>query len=99
LCREHGQQLSQLAANNQKQLEGFELFGVVKETGVDDLGLTDFYNDYFTYPLYLDEKLDFYHAFGDGKITDHMSWSTMFKPWRIWKEISSLSQRVKGKKA
>mmetsp|Transcript_7075 Transcript_7075/g.13089 ORF Transcript_7075/g.13089 Transcript_7075/m.13089 type:complete len:97 (+) Transcript_7075:338-628(+) len=27
-----------------------------------------------------------------------MSWSTMFKPWRIWKEISSLSQRVKGKK-
>jgi hypothetical protein len=41
LCREHGQQLMQLAAENDEKtssssssLKGFELFGVIKETGV-----------------------------------------------------------------
>jgi hypothetical protein len=35
LCREHGLQLSELAAEN--KLEGFGLFGVIKETGVVSL--------------------------------------------------------------
>ena len=36
LCREHGQQLTELAASAEKEksLDGFELFGVIKETGV-----------------------------------------------------------------
>jgi hypothetical protein len=36
LCREHGQQLAELAAASKgiNELEGFELFGVVKESGV-----------------------------------------------------------------
>jgi hypothetical protein len=33
LCREHGQQLAKLAADG-SSFEGFELFGIVKETGV-----------------------------------------------------------------
>lgn len=32
LCREHGQQLTELAASN--KIDGFNLFGVIKETGV-----------------------------------------------------------------
>lgn len=32
MCREHGQQLTELAASN--KIDGFNLFGVIKETGV-----------------------------------------------------------------
>ena len=37
LCREHGQQLTELHAatkNDDDGLNGFELFGIIKETGV-----------------------------------------------------------------
>lgn len=35
LCREHGKQLKELAADTDKNLlDGFELFGIIKETGV-----------------------------------------------------------------
>ncbi|KAG7373974.1 AhpC/TSA antioxidant enzyme [Nitzschia inconspicua] len=90
---------SQLAAvkRDTDQLEGFDLFGVIKETGVDDAGLTDFYKEYFTFPLYRDENLDFYRAFGDGKITDNMSWTSLFKPWRVVKEMRAMSQRLAQK--
>lgn len=64
----------------------------------DDAGLTDFYQDYFPFPLYRDEKLDFYRAFGDGSFTDNLSWSSLFKPWKIVKEFRGISQRMKKKK-
>ncbi|KAL3916706.1 MAG: hypothetical protein SGARI_007899, partial [Bacillariaceae sp.] len=64
----------------------------------DDPGLTDFHNDYFPFPLYRDENLDFYRAFGDGKITDGMSWSSLLKPWRIYKEMKGVGARMKSKK-
>jgi AhpC/TSA antioxidant enzyme len=60
--------------------------------------LTEFYTEYFTFPLYRDENLDFYRAFGDGKITDNMSWTSLFKPWRIVKEMKAMSQRLSKKK-
>ncbi|KAL3924949.1 MAG: hypothetical protein SGARI_005932 [Bacillariaceae sp.] len=118
----HGQQLA--AAASGKELEGFDLFGVIKETGVvragnsvdgglllakvcfphlvffppqDDEGLAEFYNDYFPYPLYRDEKLDFYRAFEDGKITDSMSWSSILKPWKIYKEFKGMGKRLTKK--
>ena len=34
LCREHGQQLLNISLQDSSPFEGFELFGVVKETGV-----------------------------------------------------------------
>lgn len=60
--------LTELAANENKPLEGFGLFGVVKETGVDDKGLSDF-STFYPYPLYKDEKLDFYKALGNRKVS------------------------------
>jgi len=95
LCREHGQQLSELAAN--KSLDGFELFGVVKETGVDDEGLRKFQKDHFSYPLYRDENLDFYRAFGDGKITDQLSWRSMLNPFKIYRGMKDMNKRMKSK--
>lgn len=120
LCREHGQQLTDLKqkkfaaekqqdntdgnnGNNTKNsdnqyLEGFELFGIVKETGVDDAGLTEFYKDYYPFPLYRDENLDFYRSFGESKkITDEMSWTMLLNPFKIYSSVKNLGNRMKSK--
>jgi len=75
LCREEGLALSELAARSDKPLEGFDLFGVVKETGVDDEGLREFHSKYYDYPLYKNEGLEFYKALGSGKL----GFSSLFK--------------------
>lgn len=79
-----------LTADGEGSLEGFEIFGIIKETGVDDEGLMEFQKDYFPVPLYRDETWGFYHAFGDISITAHLS----FNPFKIWK----MSKRLKDKK-
>ena len=58
-----------LSARYPAHLEGFQLFGVVKEIGVDDEGLVEFSNDYFGQgvPLYCDKTYAFYQALGDRK--------------------------------
>mmetsp|Transcript_1987 Transcript_1987/g.5220 ORF Transcript_1987/g.5220 Transcript_1987/m.5220 type:complete len:134 (+) Transcript_1987:567-968(+) len=73
------------------------MFGVVKETGVDDEGLRAFQKDHFTFPLYRDENLDFYRAFGNGKITDSMSWWSLLNPYKLYKSMKAVSKRMKAK--
>jgi len=97
LCREHGQQLTELAASEPKIMSNFGMFGVVKETGVDDKGLREFHKDYFSYPLYRDENLDFYRSFGDKKITSSMSWWSLLNPYKIYKSMKAIGQRMKSK--
>ena len=100
-CREHGQQLTDLAnlkndaTNEQSELlKGFGMFGVVKEIGVDDEGLTEFYKSHFTYPLYKDEDLVFYNDFfGKRKLK-----LTTYNPFKMYKGYKDMMQRVKGKK-
>jgi hypothetical protein len=38
LCREEGRAIADLAARDDKPLDGFGIFGIVKEVGVDDEG-------------------------------------------------------------
>jgi len=68
LCREIGQTISLLAAEANSPLKDFGLFAVVKETGVDDAGLLEFYEKYYSYPTYRDADWSFYTALGNKKL-------------------------------
>lgn len=73
-------------------MEGFGIFGVVKEVGVDDGGLAEFQSDFFPYPLYLDEEKSFYTALGSRKMKVK-SWN----PYKIFKGIREVTRRLRGK--
>lgn len=61
------------------RLEGFDLFGVVKETGIDNEGLAEFSNNYYgKYPLYCDKSYSLYQALGDRKAVELPSLFTLF---------------------
>lgn len=62
-CREHGQQLSDLAAKGKQ----FALVGVVKETGIYDHGILTFYQEYFrSNALYLDKEWNIWKFWSRG---------------------------------
>ena len=88
-----GQQLSDLAAQHDEPLNGFGIFGVVKETGVDDEGLSDFYSQSFTYPLYRDERLVFYNDFFNGRKLRLSS----FNPFKLYKGYKKMTARLNEK--
>jgi len=93
LCREEGKAVADLAAREDKPLEGFGLFGVVKEVGVDDEGLAEFQSDFFPHPLYRDEEVSFYTALGSRK------WSlTTWNPLKLWRGMREVYKRLKVKK-
>lgn len=83
--------MKDLAALENKPFDGFEMFGIVKETGVDDAGLEEFYKEHFPFPLYKDETLKFYEALGNGSVTD----AIMYNPF---KAISAFRRHVKRQK-
>lgn len=66
MCRDHGLRLAGLVHDK----PNVNLIGVIKQTGVDDAALMEFYTDYFNFPLYKDEKWDlFINTCGDRKIS------------------------------
>lgn len=82
-----------LAALYQERLEGFEIFGVVKETGVDDEGLLEFQTNYFQYPLYRDTTFDFYRALGDRRVGMEIMWN----PFSLFSILCETWQRIRDK--
>lgn len=70
------------------------MFGIVKETGVDDEGLLEFHDTYFTYPLYCDKSYAFYQALGDRKV----SLSLLLNPISLVSMACSAYERITSKK-
>lgn len=69
------------------------MFGVVKEIGVDDEGLSVFYNDHFKYPLFKDDGLVFYNEFfGKRKLG-----LPSYNPFKLYKGFKEMDKRTKGK--
>ena len=67
-------------------------------TGVDDVGLTEFYDNYFTYPIYKDESLIFYNALGLRQLSlKAMLKGTWWNPYRTYKSYRNLSERLQSK--
>lgn len=69
------------------------MWGIIKEVGVDDEGLAEFYNKYYTYPLYKDDKLAVYQAFGNRKIKLN-TWN----PIKLYKGYKEMTKRVAKEK-
>lgn len=85
--------LSQLVASHSSIT--FGLFGIIKEIGVDDEGLADFYDQYFPHPLYLDSSQQFYQAaLGGRKITTLRTWN----PLRLYRGFQAMKARIARKK-
>ena len=57
------------------------------------MGLEEFHSQYFPFPLYLDEDLKLYEAFGNGSILAGMSWN----PIKIYRGMKDVSNRLKEK--
>lgn len=93
LQHEQGQQLSELAAKQGDSLDGFGLFGVIKETGVDDEGLAEFYSKSFSYPLYRDEGLIFYNDFFGGSKIGLSS----YNPFQLYRGYKNMTARLNEK--
>jgi len=84
-----------LAADSKASpLDGFDLFGIIKETGVDDTGLEEFHKEYFPFPIYKDLNLEFYDAFGNGSVMAHVT----FNPFKIFSGMKRMKNRLKEKK-
>jgi hypothetical protein len=82
------------AGGHADMMKCFRLFGTVKEIGVDDAGLTEFYKDHFTYPLYKDDGLVFYNDFfGKRKLK-----LTTYNPFKLYSGYNSMTKRMNEKK-
>ena len=83
--------MSVLAALYKEVLDGFEIFGIIKEAGVDDDGLAEFHDKYFPYPLYCDKSYAFYHALGDRKVGFQLIWN----PLSLFSLLCDTFKRIK----
>lgn len=69
----------------------FHLFGIVKEVGVDDLGLMEFNEQYFHHlPIYHDIHNTIYTAFGKRTIFKLRTWN----PISICRGFVNIGQRI-----
>ena len=84
-------QLSELAMSDFGNK--FGVWGVVKETSVDDEGLVEFVQNYFSFDLYRDEGLSLYSALGNRSIFSLKTWN----PLRWYRWLTNVSSRLHAK--
>lgn len=85
--------LRDFASKEDSPIDGFNLFGVVKEVGVDDAGLSEFHSKYYPHDLYRDQDLVFYNDFLGGQKLGLRTWN----PIRLFRGFRTMSQRIKDK--
>lgn len=78
-----------------------KLIGVIKEVAPcataktdTELGVAEFQEDYFPYPLYLDESKGFYEALGKRTFSDLPG---TWNPFEFWAGLKSIGERIKAK--
>ena len=54
--------------------------------------MTDFYQKYFTFPLFKNEGLEVYKAMGDKSITENFS---LWNPLQLYRTIRTVGKRMK----
>lgn len=87
--------LSVLKALYGECLDGFQIFGIVKESNADEEGLVDFSTKYFgRFPLYCDKSYAFYRALGDRHVT---LGSLLSNPFSIFSILCDTYQRLTSK--
>lgn len=82
-------------------LGSVRIIGIIKEVGpvnskgeLDDaLGVADFQNEYFNFPVYLDRNMSFCKALGERKIYSVVSWN----PIKLYQSISRLTARTEAR--
>mmetsp|Transcript_12687 Transcript_12687/g.18647 ORF Transcript_12687/g.18647 Transcript_12687/m.18647 type:complete len:134 (+) Transcript_12687:454-855(+) len=74
-------------------MKGFDLWGVVKEIGVDDEGLTEFYKNSYPFPLYKDDGLVFYNEFYGKRKLKLTTWN----PFALYGAYKDMTARLKEK--
>jgi hypothetical protein len=90
-CREHGQQLSELA----KEDGDVAYWAIVKEVGAEEQGILTFFADYFRFPIYKDEKWKTYKAMGDRKLSKMKLLKNFFAAKGRWAK-KGIPNRLKG---
>jgi hypothetical protein len=63
----------------------------------DDLGLLEFYKDYYPFPLYRDVNQEFFAAFGNRTIFADSSWSSYVNPLKLWRSMKDVKKRFAEK--
>ena len=89
-----------LAALYESVVDGFQIFGVVKEIGVDDEGLVEFSSEYFgNFPLYCDKSYSFYDALGGGRKPGVVPslWNLLTAFFESWKRVKAKGIRWNNK--
>lgn len=107
MCREHGRQIVQLAAElenenndtNNEEEDGRRIvlpyWGIVKEVEADPTGLAEFQALYFNNaPLYRDVEMQYYTAFGNQSINLFPYWN----PIRLYRWFRDVAQRLSNAK-
>lgn len=87
--------LTILAKLPESPLRGLGIFGVVKETGVDDKGLAEFGSKFFPFPIYCDKSYTFYQCLGDRRISIDLA--SILNPLSVFYFICEAYRRYSSK--